>query len=139
MATIAPRWSTRPAAPGVLLATASLLLALGGASHLAAYHKAVAAVQASNLAPYFGNALKGLWLMDSSGMFVLSLVCAIVAVRPGTASRSVVLLLSLIPLSTALLLYVFIGPFIGAHLLLATAGAILRAGSMREFQDRVDP
>lgn len=132
----------RPAgltAPAVLLAGAALLLALGGASHLAAYHKAVAAVQASDLAPYFGNALKGLWLMDSSGMFVLSVVCAIVAARPGTASRTVMGLIGLIPLSTAVLLYVFIGPFIGAHLLLATAAAILLACSMREFQDRVDP
>jgi hypothetical protein len=112
-----------------LLATASLLLAIGGTTHFNAYGKAVAAVQGSNLPPYFGNALKGLWLMDSAGMLVLAAVCALVAITPNSASGWVMILLGLIPLSTAVLLYVFIGGFFGAHILIVTAIAIVVAGS----------
>lgn len=114
-----------------LLSAASLLLAIGGASHLKAYPKAVAAVAGSELVPYFGNALKALWLMDSAGMFVLAAVCALVAFRADAASRPVVILLGLIPLSTAVLLYVFIGSFFGAHILMATSTAIALAGWLR--------
>jgi hypothetical protein len=111
----------------VLLGAAALMLALGGLMHLRAYPKAVAAVAASNLAAYFGNALKALWLMDSAGMFALALACAIIAARPESASGLVLGALALIPAATAILLYVFIGPFIGAHILIVTALAIAAA------------
>jgi hypothetical protein len=113
-----------------LLGLAALLLALGGTMHLKAYPKAVAAVAASNLADYFGNALKALWLMDSAGMFALAVACAVIAARPGSASGLVIATLGTIPAATAILLYVFIGPFIGAHVLIATAAAILAAGAL---------
>lgn len=115
--------------PRVLLILSSLLLAVGGWSHAAAYHKAADAVAGSNLPAYFGNALKALWLMDSSGMFVLAAVCLVIAFRPTAASGTVVMLLGLIPAATAVLLYVFIGRFVGAHILLATGVAMVVAGA----------
>ena len=114
----------------VLIGIAALFLALGGSMHLLAYPRAVAAVAASNLAEYFGNALKGLWLMDSAGMFALSLACALIAARPALASGLVVAVLGLIPAATSLLLYIFIGPFIGAHLLMVTAAAMFAGGAL---------
>ena len=115
----------------LLMAAASVLLAVGGATHLRAYPKALAAVAASNLAAFFGNALKALWLMDSAGMFVLAAVCAVLAYRPAAASGAVTILLGLVPLSTAGLLYVFIGNFFAAHILIATSAAIIAAGWLR--------
>lgn len=83
----------------------------------------------SNLPAYFGNALKALWLMDSSGMFVLAAVCMLIAIRPASATGAVVMLLALIPAATAILLYAFIGRFFGAHILLATCVAMALAGA----------
>ena len=114
----------------VLIGIAALFLALGGSMHLLAYPKAVAAVAASNLAEYFGNALKALWLMDSAGMYALALACALIAARPGAASGIVVAILGLIPAATAVLLYVFIGSFVGAHVLLLTALALFAGGAL---------
>ena len=114
----------------ILLTIASLFLALGGSMHLLAYPKAVAAVAASNLADYFGNALKALWLMDSAGMYTLAIACALIAARPAAASGLVVAVLGLIPAATAVLLYVFIGSFIGAHVLLVTALAMFAGGAL---------
>ncbi len=113
--------------PRLLLVVSSFLLAAGGWAHAAAYHKAAEAVAGSNLPAYFGNALKALWLMDSSGMFVLAAVCMLIAIRP--ASATVVMLLALIPAATAILLYAFIGRFFGAHILLATCVAMALAGT----------
>lgn len=115
------RWSR------LLFGLAAALLLVGGWTHAAAYPKVVAAVAGSNLPAYFGNALKALWLMDSSGMFVLAAACGLVGIRPTAASGSLMMLLALIPAATAVLLYLFIGRFLGAHLLLLTSVAMLVA------------
>jgi hypothetical protein len=112
----------------VLLLLSATLLAVGGWTHAAAYHKAREAVAGSNLPAFFGNALNALWLMDSSGMFVLAAVCLVIAIRPAAATGPVIILLGLIPAATAVLLYLFIGRFSGAHILLATALAMVIAG-----------
>jgi hypothetical protein len=113
----------------VLLALPAALLAVGGATHLLAFPKAADAVAASNLPAFFGNSLKALWVMDSCGMFVLSAICGTLVARPAHASRAIVALLSLIPLSTAALLYAFIGNFFAAHMLSA-AGAAMAAAAI---------
>src|SRR6478735_10510913 len=105
-------------ARALLLLPAGLLV-LGGAMHLAAFNKAGAAVAGSNLPPFFGNALKALWVMDSCGMFAIAAVCVTLILRPESASPLIVGLVALIPLSTALLLYGFLGNFFAAHMLLA--------------------
>jgi hypothetical protein len=115
----------------MLLAPAALLLTFGGFVHARAFGKAAAAVAASNIDPFFGRALKALWLMDSAGMFVLAGVCVTLAIRPHIAAGPVLTLLSLIPLSTAVLLYVFIGNFPPAHMLTIAAVAIAAASLTR--------
>lgn len=119
-----------------LLLTSSLLLTFGGVTHLRAFPRAVAAADASNLAPFFGNSLKALWVMDSCGMFVLAAIGAVLLMRPGSASAAVIGLLSLIPLTTAALLYVFLGNFPAAHLLIVVAACLAGAALTRP---RVDP
>jgi hypothetical protein len=105
----------------ILIGVAAAILALGGAMHALAFPKTAAAVAGSNLPPFFGNALKALWLMDSCGMFALSAICVVLIAQPQSASPLVVALLSLIPFSTAVLLYVFLGNFFAAHMLIAAA------------------
>jgi len=113
-----------------LLAFPAVLLAIGGVMHLSAFAKAAAAAAGSNIPPFFGNALKALWLMDSCGMFVLAAVCVTLLLRPEMASGTVIALLSLIPFSTAALLYFFIGNFFAAHMLTA-AGLSMAAAALR--------
>jgi len=110
-----------------LLVLPALLLTFGGVTHARAFGKAAAAVAQSNLDPFFGRALKALWLMDSAGMLVLAAVCVALVVRPHFAPGPVLALLSLIPLSTAVLLYAFIGNFPPAHMLMIAGAAMAAA------------
>ena len=115
----------------IFLGVSAALLLFGGAVHTLAFKKAVAAVGASDLSPFFGKALKGLWLIDSTMLITLAIVFALIAVRPLMASSVVVALLTLMPAIVAILLYCFIGAIMPAHLLvvvavLGFAAAVLR-------------
>lgn len=111
-----------------LLAASAVILVLGGVLHAAAFRKAVTAVTASNLPAFYANALKGLWLIDSATLITLTAVFSLMAARPAVAAGSVIAPLALIPAATAVLLYVFVGSFMPAHMLLASAGLAAFAG-----------
>ena len=113
--------------PQALLVLSSLLLVAGGAVHAEAYGRAIRAADASNLASFFAEGLKMLWLGDSAMMFVLAAICGAIAARPRLASRALVLLLALFPASLAVLLYLFLGNFAAGHLLAAVATGIALA------------
>lgn len=74
-------------APRLLLALAALLAAMGAALHASAYKRAVAAVDASNLAPFFGKSLKGLWLGDSATLILVAAIFALIAARPSSLAN----------------------------------------------------
>jgi len=114
-----------------LLAASAALLLFGGAVHAFAYKKAVAAVATSNLAAFYAQALKGLWLIDSATLVILALSFGVLALRPALASALVIALLALIPAATAGLLYYFIGPSPPAHLLLFAAALTFLAAALR--------
>ncbi len=118
--------------PRLLLAFAALLAAIGAALHASAYEKTVAAVDVSNLAPFFGKSLKALWLGDSATLILVATIFALIAARPSSlatqAIRPVMLLVALIPAATAVLLYVFLGNFFAGHLLLLIAALAFVAG-----------
>jgi hypothetical protein len=114
--------------PRFLLASSSLILAVGGVMHAAAYGKAVAAIAGSNLPAFFGNALKVFWLGDSATMILLAAIYSWIALRPRAATKSVIVLLALLPASTAVLLYAFFGAFFAAHMSLAAAVLTFAAG-----------
>jgi hypothetical protein len=115
-------------APRLLVLFAALLLAIGAILHAAAFNKISSAVANSNLPAFAGNSLKVLWLADSATSIVLALIFGLIAARPTSATRSVILLLALIPAATAGCIYGFIGSFIGAHVLLAAALAAIAGG-----------
>jgi hypothetical protein len=104
-----------------LLLASAAVLALGALVHAASFNKASAAVQSANIPAFYANVLRAFWLMDSATLLLLAAVFALVAFRPTVASRGVIVILSLMPASTAALLYIFMGIFLPAHVLLAAA------------------
>jgi len=117
-----------PRTPRFLLAFSSALSAAGGAAHAAPFNHALAAISAANLRPFYGNSFKALWLGDSTTLFLLAVVFAVIAGRPSSAGRPVILLLALIPAAVAVLIYTFLGAFFAGHLLLLIAVSAFIAG-----------
>ncbi len=112
----------------LLYALSAAIFALGGLAHAAVYfRKSDGEIGASNLAPFTLTELKALWLCDSTTLIGLAIVFFYLAARPGSANRTLVSLMALIPVGTTFLLYAFLGAFYAAHLLLAAVAMILAA------------
>ena len=114
--------------PRFLLTFAALLLAVGAIMHASAFKKIASTVADSNLEAFAAGSLKLLWLGDSATLLLLAAVFAFIAARPSAATRWIVVILSLIPASTAILIYTFIGSFIGGHVLIVAAIATFVGG-----------
>lgn len=114
----------------ILLVMAALVLAVGGVMHARAFAGTDAAVAASNLPAFYGNSLKALWLADSAILLILAALYGVVAVRPALASRTVVVLTALIPAATAACLYVFLGKFFAAHMLMGAGVMVVVAATL---------
>jgi hypothetical protein len=112
----------------LLLAFSSFLLAASGLLHAAAFSRALPVIARSGLPAFYANSFKTLWLADSATLLALAGVFGFFVARPAAATRSVVLLLALIPAATAVLMYVFVGRFFVVPLLLAPAIAAFVAG-----------
>ena len=118
----------------LLLAFSALVFAIGAYVHTSAFNKISVAVASSDLMPFAGKSLKILWLEDSIVLVVLAIVSATIAARPATASKWIIVLLALIPGATALLVYCFIGNFIGGHILIAAGIAAILGGLLLRGQ-----
>jgi hypothetical protein len=115
--------------PRLLLAASAAIFAFGGIMHTAAYvAKASSSIDAANVPPFLGAELKVLWLADSTTLLALALLFAFIAAKPASAARVVVVLLALIPAATAMLLYLFLGPFYAGHMLMAASVMAIIAG-----------
>ena len=124
----------------VLLAFSAIVFAFGAYIHTSAFSRMSDAVAKSDLAAFFGNGFRTLWLMDTAVQVALALIFALVAIKPNAATRPVVILIGLVPLSTAGFIYYFIGNFIGGHIFLAGAlaailGALLKSEKRQDSQD----
>ena len=114
-------------APKFLLIFAAALSIAGAALHAAAFRKALPIIAASGLPPFYSSSFKGLWLADSATLTVLGTICLVIAARLQMATRWLLILLAFIPLTTAILLYTFLGNFFAGHLLLAIAALVIFA------------
>ena len=113
-----------------MLAIASLLMAVGGYMHAAAFFAKISTqISAARLSPFLEDAFKGLWLIDSSTMFCLAVIFGWLAFRPHSAGRAVVAMLGLLPLGTGLLLYIFLGNFFAAHIMMVTTASAWTAAA----------
>ena len=111
---------------------ACLILATGAVLHASAFHRILDALSTSNLAPFAAKSLKALWLADSATCLLIAALFACLAVKPSSTTRLAAILVALIPAATAVMIYTFIGSFIGGHVLLAAAiaaiaGALLKS------------
>jgi len=114
--------------PRILLAFSAVLFAFGAWIHTSAFARMSDAVAKSDLPPFFGNGFRTLWLQDSVLQIVFAIVFAVVAIRPAAATRFVVVILGLLPITTAVLIYHFIGNFVGGHIFLAGGLAAVLGG-----------
>src|SRR5437870_10307817 len=105
----------------ILLGFSAIVFALGAYIHTSAFGRMSDAVAKSDLPAFFGNGFRVLWLQDSALQIVFAVLFALVAIRPSFATRWVIAIVALIPLTTAVLIYCFIGNFIGGHVFLAGA------------------
>ena len=112
----------------ILLGFSALLFLFGAWVHTSAFGKVSAAIAKSDLQEFFGQGFKTLWLMDSAVQIILATFFILVAIRPPIASRWVTVLVALIPLTTAMLVYYFIGNFIAGHLFLTASVAAILGG-----------
>lgn len=117
--------------PQFLLAASATILGLSGVLHARVFAKAEAAVNSSNLPEFYANSFKALWLIDSSGLLILALVFALAIARPRFISGKILLMLALIPATTAAFQYIFLGMFLPAHLLSIAAVTAALAGAVR--------
>ena len=114
----------------ILLAFSAIVFAFGAWIHTSAFGRMSDAVAKSDLPPFFGNGFRTLWLQDSVLQIVFAMIFAVVAIRPAAATRFVVVILGLLPITTAILIYHFIGNFIGGHIFLVGGLAAILGGLM---------
>ena len=114
----------------VLLAFSAIVFAFGAWIHTSAFARMSASVAKSDLPGFFGNGFRVLWLQDSALQIVFAILFALVAIRPSVATRWVIAIVALIPLTTAMMIYCFIGNFIGGHIFLAGGLAAVLGGLM---------
>lgn len=65
--------------PRFLLALSAFLAAAGAEIHAAPFDRALAAITAANLRPFYGNSFKTLWLGDSTTLFMVAVLFAFIA------------------------------------------------------------
>ena len=118
----------------ILLAFSALVFACGAYIHSSAFGRMSTGVAKSDLPVFLAQGFRTLWLMDSAVQIALALVFALVAIKPNAATRPIVILIALVPLSTAGFIYCFIGNFIGGHIFLAGGLTAVLGGLMLPAQ-----
>jgi hypothetical protein len=124
------RWGSKSLSNWLLVLSAAILAA-GGSLHGLAYPKASTIADHSSLPPFFQEAFKGLWLGDSLSSLTLALVLASIAAKPRLAAAPLVLLLTLIPLTASVTLFLTIGNFIAGYLMSVAAAAMILSALIR--------
>ena len=110
-----------------LLGLASAILIGGATMHAIAFRKVAIAVQTSNLPPFFGNCLKALWIADSSTLMLIAALLTLLVLRPAAPGGAIAVSCGVLLATTASILYIFLGAFFAAHLLVAASAATLVA------------
>ena len=114
-----------------LLGVAAAIFGFGGVVHARAYFaKALPGLDSSNLPSFMAAEFKVLWLADSTTLIAVALLLAYLVLRPSAADRTAIMLLALLPAATAALLYVFLGSFYAAHMLMAASALVFAGGLM---------
>jgi hypothetical protein len=104
-----------------LILLGSILLFLGGIAHMIGYRFFVPALIQAGLSGHLLAAVEAVWIAYSIQFWVISLAIAWLTGMPN--SRGMLLLLSIIPLIDGVLMYHYVGLFLGTYLV--GGGALL--------------
>ena len=99
----------------------SALLTITALFHLAGYVEIPARAPGSGSPSFFDAALRPLWLFASLHWLLTAVICVLVVKTEPRIARTVLLCCAAIVIADAVLLYRFIGPFIGEAILAAAA------------------
>jgi hypothetical protein len=107
-------------------------LALLGVSiyYFANYVTLAIALNNNNLQPSLNQSIRALWLAFACQNLLVGLLYVLVAYKPHTVSREVIVLLGLMQLVESMLLFVFSGSRIVAYLLIGAAVFVLIGASI---------
>ena len=119
-----------------LILLAAIVLFLAGLTHTLGYKFVAPVLVKSSLPANVTEALKGVWLIYSAHLILLSVVIVWISRLPGT--RSLVLFLALFPVSDGVFMYHFVGPFIGLYMV-STAAVLLLIGGWLLPRSEISP
>jgi hypothetical protein len=99
-----------------IILAAAIVLFVGGLAHLLGYKVLLLpALLRSNLEPRFISAIRCVWLVFTAEAVILSPALVWISRKPGT--RTLLLYLSLLPIVEFILMYHFVGLFLGSSML----------------------
>jgi hypothetical protein len=110
-----------------LILAASVILLATALFHGSGYGSVARSIEASDVRPFLISAVKGLWLMFSIHLIVVS--SALVAVSRSLQAKRFVLLCALFPIADTIILLVFAGVFAGT-IMIAVAAILLLGGGL---------
>lgn len=111
----------------ILLILAALPMVAGGTGHTVAFRKATAVLDASNLSSQYAAIFKGLWLSIGVVITLIGLAYLMLALWPKLATKTTLGILGALPFASAISIYLTVGNFGPAHLLIACATMALLA------------
>lgn len=111
----------------LLLVVASINLGIGAWMHSARTGAVFNMLANAGLQDFEHAGFRALWHSDTCTQVILAIICGWLSYRPASASRAIVLLLSLLPFSTAIALYSQLGYYSGAHTLMVSTLLIAAA------------
>lgn len=109
-----------------LILLGAIVLFCGAIAHCIGYTFFIPALVKNNLASHFVDAVRAVWLVFSLHMALLSIGIVWLSRLPG--SRNLTLFFALIPTIDSVVMYHFVGLFLGFYMV-ATAAILLLAGA----------
>lgn len=113
------------------VAGAGIIVVITAGIHALGYPSVGTQLAASGLDPVWRSGIKGLWFIFSLHLVIVGALFLAASVRPADVSRVVLIITALVPTVDAVMLYSFVGVFIGTvalaiAALLAYVGVALR-------------
>lgn len=109
-----------------LILLGAIVLFLGSIAHMVGYTFFIPVLIQNNLSTKYVNAIRAVWLVFSLHMILLSI--GIVWLSRISGSRRLVLFFALIPTIDAIVMFHFVGLFLGFYMV-AVAAVLLLAGA----------
>jgi hypothetical protein len=116
--------------------TAGVVMVITAGLHALGFRPVSAQLAASTILPELQGAIQGLWLVFSLHMLIIGGLFLVAGIRPSSVSKTVLAVAGLVPLGDTVVLYSFVGPFVGTVALAVSAivlyvGVALRPGAVK--------